>query len=183
MAEDVARTVPEAEVQVRTEAAAKALELVAKAAKALLVTFSPIMDEEEFAAPPLVEVPREVVPRRRPGDLCEATRVQGLGDLGITHFVYVDPMTGKPQPHFKCLCKQEGHGISCQKCRGAIPRFERFHGVIEPIAFLHAWHAVPFPTTPAKVRHAQEEPTQEAVSELAWTFRKEFEDMARALGR
>ena len=64
---------------------------------------------EDFAAPPL--------PDRRIVNAQDAPRVKGIGGaFEISYFVCVDKK-GKPHPHFKCNCKQAGHG-SCEKRRG-----------------------------------------------------------------
>jgi len=132
---------------------------------------------EEFAADPAPgnePPPRDAVEK-------DFVMVEGNGDFSVSFRVYVDAKTGRPQPHFKLHCRR--HGACCEKRRGATPQHERRFGAIEPLAFLHAWHEINFPTKPTFTTHAQENPEKSEVERWATENKDEFLVMLAALGR
>ena len=130
--------------------------------------------DEGFAAPPL---PEENKKKKRQLDL-EPTRVQGLNGCDISFVLYITT-SGKFEPHYKCHCFK--HGACCEKRKGKTLANQRRWGRIQPIAFLHAWHAIAFPSDPKYLTHAQEGPTDEMVDAWAADHREEFEQMLVAL--
>ena len=86
---------------------------------------------------------------------------------------------GKHEPHFLLQCNKHG----CVKRRGCTEAHERRHGVIEPLAWLHAWHEVEWPTKPSIMSHVGEPPTNDSVDRIVEARRAELEDVCRRAGR
>jgi hypothetical protein len=75
---------------------------------------------------------------------------------------YVDKKTGKPYKNYKPQCNKPGH-IHCEKKRGAV--FVERLGPMEPIAFLLAWHTLPWPRKPG-VSHPMDAPSEREVDQI-----------------
>ena len=93
---------------------------------------------------------------------------------------YVNKRTGKYEPNWLMRCSTHKN---CTKRRGATQDFEKHHGLVEPLAFLHCWHAVVWPTKPTKLTHAQENPTQESVDLFVLEHADELKEVCRRAGR
>jgi len=106
--------------------------------------------DEDFEPPPAV--PR-VVRADRP------TFQPGLDGAEIVYDNYLKA-NGVFDPNWRLRCTRH---VGCIKRRGAVRRFERRHGVIEPAAFLHAWHLMVTPSKPSVAKHTLDEPTDEEV--------------------
>ena len=133
--------------------------------------------EESFAAVPLP------APRRASDDVrTEVRRTHGIGDCDISWNLYL-PTVGAAQPHFKCHCRNPDHGRDCEKRRGDIPQFKRRFGDIECIAYLQAWHEIAWPTSPDKLRHAQENPGPVDTARWAMDHAEELRAVLSRLGR
>jgi len=109
-------------------------------------------------------------------------KVDSLDGLKIRYHVYPNP-TGKLEPHWILYCNNPDHGGACEKRKGATPRNEAVFGEIEPVAYLHAWHAIEWPTDPKKATHAQENPTKAQVREIAERRGAELAEVCRRAGR
>ena len=104
-----------------------------------------------------------------------------MDGLKIRYHVYPNP-TGKLEPHWILYCNNPDHGGACEKRKGATPRNEAVFGEIEPVAYLHAWHAIEWPTDPKKATHAQENPTKAQVREIAERRGAELAEVCRRAG-
>jgi len=86
----------------------------------------------------------------------------GLHGATIMFDIYSNKKTGKKEPNWKLKCRyHEG----CVKRRGAIPRWEARHGIIEPVAFLHCWEVMETPSSDKVKSHVHDEPEMDAVDE------------------
>ena len=95
---------------------------------------------------------------------------------------YYSP-AGRHEPNWIMWCNHPHHAKKCSKRRGAVPQYERHHGIIEPLAFLHCWHAMPWPTEEGKKTHALENPSQEAVDAFVAAHEEELIDVCARSGR
>jgi len=102
---------------------------------------------------------------------------RSVGGIIVTFHDYYTP-AGRHEPHWVMGCAAHRNG-QCSKRKGALPKNERRHGVIEPLAFLHAWHEVAGPTKPTIKSHALETPTPAAVDAFAMAHREELLDVVR----
>ena len=122
----------------------------------------PVAHEPEDFDAPLVPVAHGPPPqRRRRVDEDRGQWVDGLDGAKVMFDYYVNKQTGRAEPNWKLRCRFcEGF---CVKRRGALPKFEARHGIVEPLAFLQCWHLMEWPSKPRVKSHALDEPTQEAV--------------------
>ena len=104
-----------------------------------------------------------------------------LNGLKVKFKVYMNTKTGIPEPNWRMKCGQ-GHP-NCFKRRGALEQFERKHGRIEPLAFLHAWNDVVWPSTPTVASHARETPSASAVKRYAEEHGQELLEVCQRCGR
>ena len=133
---------------------------------------------EEFFAPD--EEPRRPAGRRRAEN--EDLPVISFNGCRVWfHGSYVTPQ-GVHQPNWVMECRNPEHG-HCQKRRGATVEFERHHGAIEPLAFLHAWVPLHWPTKPGVPSHARENPSQAQTDAVVAEFRSQLEEVCRQVGR
>ena len=127
-------------------------------------------DASSFFAPPLLP------------DTTKGPLVTSLNGLLVQYHRYMNKRTGREEPHWILVCTSCGVP-GCSKRRGAIPSMEKTYGEVEPLAFLHAWHDIPWSTHPTKATHALETPSKEAVRELAETHLELFRNVCREAGR
>jgi hypothetical protein len=104
---------------------------------------------------------------------------ESLDGLMVQFNRYVNPR-GKEEPHSVCQCDRHP---DCTKRRGSVEAYEKEFGRIEPLAFLHAWHQVHFPTKPCVLTHAQDNPPKAAMRAIAIARRAELEDVCDRAGR
>ena len=123
-----------------------------------------------FFAPPLGE------------DSVQGPLVDSLHGIKVQYNNYMNKKTGKAEPHWVLHCQSCG-ARGCSKRRGALPVFEKEYGEAEPLAFLHAWHDIPWATNPTKPTHAAEWPSKQAVRELAVAHEEFFKKVCREAGR
>ena len=126
--------------------------------------------EEDMFVPPLIDDP----PRRarEPGDFVDA-----VNGCKMNWKSYVTP-AGRPAPNFKIKCP---YHYQCYKSRGSTDQFCSTYGAIEPIAYLHAWAEIPWPTTPKMGTHRQEAPSDDEVLAMLEAHRHEFEELLSVL--
>ena len=67
-----------------------------------------------------------------------------------------------------------GHD-ECYKTKGALPSTTKADGVLEPLAFLHAWRHCPWPTPRASPTHRRENPTAADVGRYVEEHRAELQ--------
>ena len=72
---------------------------------------------------------------------------------------------------------------TCETRRGAVPGYEKEFGEVEPLAFLHAWHAINWPTSDKITSHAQEWPRKDLVRDFAREHGEALKEVCRAAGR
>ena len=84
--------------------------------------------------------------------------------------------SGKPMWNWRLKCPFHP---SCYKRRGCGPQFCRNFGKAEPLAFLHAWAHVPWPSADGKPTHALEMPSDQAVRDYAAAHLDELEDLLK----
>ena len=89
---------------------------------------------------------------------------------------------GRHEPNWVMLCKKHRDG-KCSKRRGAIPAYESKFGIIEPLAWLHVWHSIEWPSKPTITSHAKETPANELVWAFAEAHKEELMDVCRRAGR
>ena len=99
----------------------------------------------------------------------------------IVRFTHYKTKLGKSEPNWLMRCRN--CSSNCNKRRGATPAHEKNYGLIEPLAFLHAWHDMEWPTAPNKTTHALNNPSQEAVSRFAEDHREELLEVCQRAGR
>jgi len=124
---------------------------------------------EDFLPPPLADW--------KVGD-----EVVGIDGRRLRYTNYMNKK-GKREPNWSIKCDRCPPEAACGKRRGAIPQFEKAHGVIEPPAFLQVWHDMPWPSHPSKKNHRAEAATDEAVARYVAEHREELEDICRKAGR
>ena len=108
----------------------------------------------------------------------EATSV---GGLRVRYFGdYVTKM-GKHEPHWVLYCNRCPKG--CHKRRGIVPAHERMYGEIEPLAFLHAWADMEWPSKPTIPTHPRDNPKPADVTRMAELHRDALLAVCRAVGR
>ena len=122
--------------------------------------------------------------RRRPRRLAEheAQPVESFNGCKVVFKHYTDP-NGVYQPNWVMWCRNPDHKAGCHKRRGATEAYEAHHGIIEPLAFLHEWADIPWPSRPGVKSHALENPSQEDVNRLVAERRADLEEVARMAGR
>jgi len=108
--------------------------------------------------------------------------VKSVNGLTVQFRPYVDP-NGVYTPNWVMWCEHPDHRKGCYKRRGATAAHEAHHGVIEPLAFLHCWHGIEWPSRPGVRSHAAENPTQEDVDRFVAVWKAELEEVARNAGR
>jgi hypothetical protein len=87
---------------------------------------------------------------------------------------YLAPGAAHPVPNWYMKCNHHG---SCGKRKGTNAKATATHGDIEPIAFLHAWHELPWPRPGGKPTHALENPSADAVDAMVAMYADEFADI------
>ena len=120
-------------------------------------------------------------PMRAEAEDDDADYVTSLFGLKVKYKVYMNPTTGIPEPNWRMKCGQ-GHP-NCSKRRGALAQFERKHSKIEPLAFLHAWNEVAWPSKPTVPSHARETPSASAVKRFAEEHEQELLAVCQLCGR
>jgi hypothetical protein len=95
---------------------------------------------------------------------------------------YTDPH-GVYQPNWVMWCGNPDHRRDCHRRRGATAAHEAKHGIIEPLAFLHVWSDICWPTRPTVRPHACETVDQGSVDRLVAERRVDLEEVARMAGR
>ena len=86
-------------------------------------------------------------------------------------------------PNFVMMCPNGEHGGSCHKRRGCTAAFEAVHGVSEPLAFLHAWSRIHWPSRPGVPSHARENPSKDEVARVVAEHAAELLEDVRKCGR
>jgi hypothetical protein len=98
------------------------------------------------------------------GDADRRIRFDLAGGTTLIVQSYAPP--GKPMfKNWIVQCRRPGHGSDCGKSKRITPRFCRFHGRVEPIAFLMAWLEMDVP--PGKT-HSQRGVEPTAAQVAAW---------------
>ena len=103
-----------------------------------------------------------------------------VGGIMVRFWDYYSP-AGRHEPNWTMTC--EKCPKPCVKRRGATVAYERRHGIIEPLAFLHAWHEVEHPSKPGIASHALETPTPAAVDAFALAHADELKEVCKSAGR
>jgi len=106
--------------------------------------------------------------------------IDGIGGVTLRFQDYKNTTTGRREPNWTTKCYVAGHG-ACGKRRGCC--HEKKYGNIEPVAFLHCWRDVNWPTNPKVPTHAKETPTPGAVARFIEEHREELEAIVRKAGR
>jgi len=128
----------------------------------------PVEDNEYFADPPAPEVEREKKPRTDYGgyhpaiDGCKVS----YQPCGMSH--------GTRLWNWRLKCPEHG---GCYKSIRDVDRHQARFGNIEPLAFLHAWAKVPWPTSPEMGTHAQETPSDDQVRDFALAHSGELQEL------
>lgn len=104
-----------------------------------------------------------------------------VGDMRVRYSGAYVTKQGKLEPHWVGYCNRCPKG--CHKRRGIVPAHERVHGEIEPLAFLHAWHDMEWPSKPTVPSHPRDNPTPADVTRMAELHRDELLAVCRAVGR
>ena len=130
-------------------------------------------DDEGFFPAPVAREEREKQSTKGPV-------VASIDGLEVVFDNYFSP-AGKHEPNFVMFCQKHQGGY--HKRRGCTERFEKEFGIIEPLAFLHCWHAVEWPTKPTIGSHPQENPSKEAVRAFAVAHAEELREVCRKCGR
>ena len=111
----------------------------------------------------------------------QGEKVESIGGILVQFNNYMNKRTGKFEPHWVMTCR--ACTGSCDKRRGAIPSYEKEFGEIEPLAYLHIWHDIEWPTKDAITTHAQEVPPKALVRTFAREHAEELKMVCRAAGR
>ena len=114
--------------------------------EAVMAPPEPPAPQPEDAGPRLLRRQAQAIPWRA-----------GIGGVEIAYSAYINPQ-GRQCFNWKIKCARPDHAPNCGKSRADIPRFCNTHGAIEPIAYLHVWHKMEWPTQPGIVSHARETP-------------------------
>ena len=126
-----------------------------------------------FELPPGGETPKKNESKRGPP-------TPSIGGLIVRFWDYYSP-AGKHEPNWTMKCdKCLGGRRGCHKRKGASVETESRHGIIEPLAFLRAWHAM---VPRDDQTHASINPTQEDVDRFAVAHADELLAVCRVAGR
>ena len=123
-------------------------------------------------AEPSEDVPARRRKKRHKDDLPGWEPAIGGGHIAFD--LYTTP-AGKQYPNWKFLCNNPMHA-NCVKTKGSTEGNSKRHGLIEALAFLHAWRDVPI-TDPTKT-HNGHPPTDEAVDAFVLAHKEELEEIA-----
>ena len=108
--------------------------------------------------------------------------MESIGGL-LVRFTPYYTKAGKYEPNWIMRCSKPGCRAGCHKRRGATVKFEAHYGIIEPLAFLHCWHEVEWPTKPTITSHALENPSPAAVTAFVEAHGDELRDVCKRAGR
>jgi hypothetical protein len=123
-----------------------------------------VVEENLYAAPSSV-----------PGAHPKGT-TNSLFGIMVTWCDYINNK-GLREPNWIMQCKKHP---GCKKRRGCV--FSKNCGPIEPLAFLHVWHEIQWPTDPNKKTHAQECPATADVVRFAEEHRDELLAICKTVG-
>jgi len=104
--------------------------------------------------------------------------IDSLFGIRVCFDPYITP-AGVYEPNWQMYCVRTGR----TKRRGCAVAHESHHGIVEPLAFLHAWHDIDWPTKPTIKSHTRETPRQEAVDRIVADHRAALEEVCRRAGR
>ena len=121
-------------------------------------------------------------PERRPRRARQGPEpIESIGGAPVVFDPYTTP-SGVYTPNFVMYCTNIEHG-DCHKRRGCTEGHERRHGVIEPLAWLRAWHEIVWPTRPGVKNHVAERVSGEAVDRWVAEHGAELRDVCMRAGR
>ena len=132
--------------------------------------------EDEVVGPTPPDPP--VAPRRpRPREAGDWH--DGIGGARIKWKDYKLPGSEVKYPNWTIDCYHK----NCEKVRGSGPEMTAMFGVIEPLAYLHAWRCKVTPSRPGIKNHRNDPPTGEEVAAYYWAHKTELEAVyARCIG-
>ena len=136
---------------------------------------APVTDDDADSVDIPQEVPETRVVARAPKAKKQAINesfVPGLEGAWIRYVPY--EYQGKHYYNYTITC---GQHAGCTKTRGR--QFCHTFGDIEPLAFLHAWRHVEFPTSPKKKSHPLDPPTPQAVEAYVNEHREDLEKLLK----
>jgi len=134
-------------------------------------------DADDFFPEPCVEPGRQALAKRKD----KTPWVDGIGGVKVYFDPYVSAR-GVPEPNWQALCERHLPG-TCKKRRGCTKEFEKHHGIIEPLAFVHVWESMAWPTKPGVPTHAREMPSQAAVDRFVAEHHDELVELCGRCGR
>jgi len=129
-------------------------------------------DEDDHVAPPSSG---PVAPPKKKKE--DRPWQPGLDGCEVIYDPYTTPL-GKPAFNYLLKCP---HHTGCMKSRGDVPAHCRHYGDVEPLAFLHAWSHIPWPTDGGKQTHRLENPAAREVAEYAKAHLQELQDLWQTL--
>ena len=90
--------------------------------------------------------------------------MEALDGCRVSYQPYIHPVTGKNAFNYVLKCPLHSN---CFKSRADTPAFRTAYGDIEPLAYLHAWAPIPWPTPGGKKTHRGENTKREDVHRYA----------------
>lgn len=135
---------------------------------------------EDFEAGAIVAPPGPPPPRALRSGADRGTWLDGLDGATIMFDPYVNPRTGRQEFNWKLKCRFHEN---CVKRRGAVPRFEARHGLIEPLGFLQCWETMETPSSIKVKSHVMDEPLKEAVDAYIAERAADLRDMLAKCNR
>jgi len=113
-------------------------------------------------------------PARGPEDL--ADWVVGIGGVEVRHEKeYIPPGHTEPYVNWQIRCRKPTCKKQCGRTRGVTARNMKRFGMIEPLAFLHAWHDIPWTPAWEAPTHRGCDPTPETVEAIVRNHQDELE--------
>ena len=135
---------------------------------------------EDFEAGAIVAPLGPSPPRALRSGADRGTWLDGLDGATIMFDPYVNPRTGRQEFNWKLKCRFHEN---CVKRRGAVPRFEARHGLIEPLGFLQCWETMETPSSIKVKSHVMDEPLKEAVDAYIAERAADLRDMSAKCSR
>ena len=126
-------------------------------------------------APPAPEKTRAVGKRR----FADKNWMAGLGDALVHYDGDWKNPAGELKPNWRLACPR--HGLDCQKSRFVVPANMKRFGMVEIVAFLHAWIPVEVPEG-STASHAKQNPTPAQVAAMVDENREELEAIVQRAG-
>jgi len=125
-------------------------------------------DDDTYLPPP--PAPHPVPPAKRT-KRPKLPRHPGLDGAEVSYDPYINPVTRVAYPNWIIYCPNADHG-DCHKSRGTTDAMTRRYGVIEPLAYLHAWLSCK--AKDEDHTHRSVHPTQAQTAAYAETHRDEL---------